>query len=152
MRTIRVVWIAASLYRSLTARSKGLPVVQCRVLNPQRQAAAPTQPRLVFRPVLHLERHFRDVVTAIVVVFVRHQGVRTWEVNGILPPTRSVCTNVLFLRQRWRSDANSPQINAPATFPPKRSLRHRSRGEEAVAVHLAATGLRRCCAFIDTME
>ena len=67
-------------------------------LDPQSQTAAPMQLRLLFRPVQHLKQHLRNVVAAIVVVFVRHQGVRTWEVNGILPTPggrvhqrRSVC-------------------------------------------------------------
>jgi hypothetical protein len=53
---------------SLTARSQGLPVPPCAVLKPQGQAATPAQPRFVFRPVLDLERHFRNVVAAIGVV------------------------------------------------------------------------------------
>src|SRR5208282_3193238 len=54
-------------------RPSGLPAFQRCVLDPQRQAAPPPQARLVGRPVPHLERHLRDVVTAIGVVFVRHR-------------------------------------------------------------------------------
>jgi hypothetical protein len=53
---------------SLTARSQGLPVPPCAVIEPQGQAASPAQPRFVFRPVLDLERHFRNVVATIGVV------------------------------------------------------------------------------------
>src|SRR5271165_3016406 len=58
---------------SLPVRPSGLPAFQRCVLDPQRQAAPPPQARLVGRPVPHLERHLRDVVTAIGVVFVRHR-------------------------------------------------------------------------------
>src|SRR5208282_3784569 len=60
-------------------RPSGLPAFQRCVLDPQRQAAPPPQARLVGRPVPHLERHLRDVVTAIGVMFVRHRGARTRE-------------------------------------------------------------------------
>src|SRR5271165_1745533 len=58
---------------SLPVRPSGLPAFQRCVLDPQRQAAPPPQARLVGRPVPYLERHLRDVVTAIGVVFVRHR-------------------------------------------------------------------------------
>ena len=48
------------------------------VLDPQSQAAEPAQPRYIRRPVLHLELHLRDVVTAIDVVLARN-GRRTPE-------------------------------------------------------------------------
>jgi len=71
---------------SLSAGSPGLPAFQRCVLDPQRQAAPSPQPRLVLRPVLHLERHLWDVVTAIGVVFVWHRPVRTRKGKSILPP------------------------------------------------------------------
>jgi len=58
----------------LTTWPKGLPAVQSGLLDPQREAATPAQPCLIGRPVLHLERHLWDVVTAIDVVLVRHRG------------------------------------------------------------------------------
>ena len=38
------------------------------------QAATPTQPRFIGRPVQQLERYLRDVVTAVGVVLMRHRG------------------------------------------------------------------------------
>jgi hypothetical protein len=58
---------------SLTTLSTGLPMFQRCVLDPQSQTAASAQPGLILRPVLHLERHLRNVVAAIGVVFVRHR-------------------------------------------------------------------------------
>src|SRR5271168_382101 len=58
---------------SLPVPSAGLPEFQRAVLDPQKQAATPTQPSFISRPVLHLERHLWDVVTTISVVLVRHR-------------------------------------------------------------------------------
>ncbi len=78
--------VGSTSITSLPALSTALPVFQRAVLDPHRQAATPAQACLIRRPVLHLERHLRDVVTAISVVFVRHRGGQNQKGNGILPP------------------------------------------------------------------
>jgi len=47
---------------SLTIWPYALPPIQRFRLDPQRQAAAPAQPGFLFRPVLHLEGHFRNMM------------------------------------------------------------------------------------------
>ncbi len=70
---------------SLPVRSTVLPVFQSVVLDPQRQAAPPAQACFIRRPVLHLEQHLGDVLTAIGVVFVLHWGGQSQKGNRILP-------------------------------------------------------------------
>ena len=70
-----------------------LPALQSGVLNPQSEAAAPTQARFIGRPVLHLERHLRDVVTAGRVVLVWHRRARTREGRAFYYPRPAECTN-----------------------------------------------------------
>ena len=62
--------------------------------NPQRQAAAPTQTRFIFRPVLHLEGHFRNMMTAVGIVLIWH-GVHSKKQSRIVPslPSCPECTN-----------------------------------------------------------
>ena len=57
---------------SLTIWPDTLPLAQCILFNPQRQAAAPTQIRFIFRPVLHLEGHFRNMMTPGGIVLIWH--------------------------------------------------------------------------------
>src|SRR5215203_7311521 len=69
------------------------------VLDPERQAATPPQPGFIRCPVLHLERHLGDVVTAVGIVFVRHWAARGRKEAGILPCPPALrpskCTNAL---------------------------------------------------------
>ena len=57
--------------------------------NRARQAVRPTQPRLIRRPVPHLESHLRDMVTTIGVMLVRDRAVQNQRAKGILPHFRS---------------------------------------------------------------
>jgi hypothetical protein len=84
VRSIRLVGMAASMHPNLPARSSGLPAFQRYILDPQRQAASPAQARFVGRPILHLERHLRDVVTAGGVVFARHRDNQNQKGEAIL--------------------------------------------------------------------
>ena len=62
---------------SLPAGSDGLPAFQRCVLDPQGEAAPSAQARLVGWPVPYLERHLRDVVAAVGIVFMGHWAIRT---------------------------------------------------------------------------
>src|SRR5215203_5399631 len=69
-------------------------MLQGTVLDPERQAATPPQPGFIRCPVLHLERHLGDMVTAVGIVFVRHWAARGRKEVSILPcPRPSECTN-----------------------------------------------------------
>jgi hypothetical protein len=61
--------------------------------------ATPTQPGFTRRPVLYLERHLRDVVTTVDIMFVRHQGGQGQEMEGhpTLGPPK--CTNAAQIRK-----------------------------------------------------
>jgi hypothetical protein len=96
VRSIRLVWDGRVRIPSLPARPSGLPAIQRCVLDPQRQAAPPAHACSVGRPVLHLERPLRDVVTAVGVVFVRHRDNQNQRGEAILSPLDQPCAPTPF--------------------------------------------------------
>ena len=84
-----------TLIACLPTRPNALPLGQCGVFDPQSQAAAPPQSCFVLRPVLNLELHLRNVMTAVGVLLVWH-----WERSAKIDQHRIVdrlsgskCTN-----------------------------------------------------------
>jgi hypothetical protein len=69
VRSVRLVWMAASAQRAWPTAP---PAFQRCVLDPQGQTATSAQAYLAGRLVLDMERHLRNVVTAIGIMFVRH--------------------------------------------------------------------------------
>src|SRR5271165_7391863 len=103
---------------SLPVRPTGLPAFQRCVLDPHRQAAPPPQARLVGRPVPHLERHLRDVVTAIGVVFVRHrEQLEPEREEHPTIPGPAECTNAPVLLSAWPAPASIAPARASSGRP-----------------------------------